>query len=182
MKKSLKLTLIIVGIVLSVIILNICMFASVNNKLINYEEQINESSSGINIQEKRRADLLYNLVDTAKAYSKYEQETLSKITDARSKIESGDLEEAKTLLNAVVENYPEIKANEQYKQIMYEMSTTENMIANYRENYNEQVKNYNKYLRKFPVNIISGILGYKKVDADYLKYEASESAPTNLWD
>lgn len=65
---------------------------------------------------------------------------------------------------------------------MLEMSTTENMIANYRENYNDQVKTYNKYIRKFPNNIISSILGYEKIDVDYLNYEVSENAPTNLWD
>lgn len=182
MKKSFKLILIIVGIILAFILFNVCMFAGVNNRIVSYEEQIKESSSAIKIQEKRREDLLYNLVDTVKAYSKYESETLQKVTEARNKIDSGDLEEAKTILNVVAENYPELKANENYKQVMLEMSTTENMIANYRENYNDQVKTYNKYIRKFPNNIISSILGYEKIDVDYLNYEVSENVPTNLWD
>lgn len=182
MKKDYKLILIIIGIILGVILLNVCIFAGVNNRLVIYEEQIKESSSSVNVQEKRREDLLYNLVDTAKAYSKHEQNTLTQIAEARSKIDSGDLDQAKAILNAVAENYPELKSNEQYKQIMLEMSTTENMIANYRENYNEQVKNYNKYIRKFPTNIISRLLGYEKIDADYLKYDASSDAPKNLWD
>lgn len=181
MKKSIKLISIITGVVISIIILNISIFAGVNNRLISYEEQIKESSSSLNVQEKRREDLLYNLVDTVKAYSKYESNLLEKVTEARNKIESKDLDGAKNILNAVAENYPDIKANENYKQVMLEMSTTENLIANYRENYNDQVKTYNKYIRKFPNNIISSMLGYEKINANYLEYETSENAPSNLW-
>jgi len=182
MGKSFKIVLIVIGIIGAFILLNVCIFAGVNNRLVGYEEQIKESSSAINIQEKRREDLLYNLVDTVKAYSKYESETLQKVTEARNKLDSGDLDGAETILNAVAENYPDLKANENYKQVMLEMSTTENLIANYRENYNDQVKTYNKYIRRFPNNIISSMLGYEKIDVDYLEYETSEDAPTNLWD
>lgn len=182
MKNNLKIILITVGIILAFILLNIFIFAGVNNRLVSYEEQINESSSSIKIQEKRRVDLLYNLVDTAKAYAKYENDTLLKVTEARNKIDSGDLDDAKAVLTAIAENYPDLKANNNYKQVMLEMSTTENMIANYRENYNEQVKNYNKYIRKFPNNIIASMLGYEKIKADYLDYKVSDDAPTNLWE
>ena len=121
-------------------------------------------------------------MDTAKAYAKYENDALTKLAEVRSNLNKGNVDEAKTILNAIAENYPELKANEQYKQVMLEMATTENLIANYRENYNKQVKNYNKYVRKFPNNIISSILGYEKIDVDYLKYNVSDSSPKNLWD
>lgn len=176
-----KKVLIIIGTVIAIILLNVAIFAGVSNNIVSLEEQIEESSSGIKIQEKRREDLLYNLVDTAKAYANYENDTLTKLAEARSSLNKGNTDEAKTILNAIAENYPKLKANEQYKQVMLEMATTENLIANYRENYNKQVKNYNKYVRKFPNNIISSILGYKKIDADYLKYDVSDSSPKNLW-
>lgn len=177
-----KKALIITGTVIAIILLNIAIFAGVSNNIVSLEEQIEESSSGIKIQEKRREDLLYNLVDTAKAYAKYENDALTKLAEVRSNLNKGNVDEAKTILNAIAENYPELKANEQYKQVMLEMATTENLIANYRENYNKQVKNYNKYVRKFPNNIISSILGYEKIDVDYLKYNVSDSYPKNLWD
>lgn len=84
--------LIIAGIILGVIILFIGMFAGTNNTAINLEEQIKESKSAINVQEKRREDLLYNLVDTVESYNKYEQETMSKIVEARAKASSGQVE------------------------------------------------------------------------------------------
>ena len=174
-----KKVLIIIGTVIAIILLNVAIFAGVSNNIVSLEEQIEESSSGIKIQEKRREDLLYNLVDTAKAYAKYENDALTKLAEARSNLNKGNVDEAKTILNAIAENYPKLKAN---KQVMLQMATTENLIANYRENYNKQVKNYNKYVRKFPNNIISSILGYEKIDVDYLKYNVSDSSPKNLWD
>lgn len=85
------------------------------------------------------------------------------------------------MINAVAEQYPELKSNENYKTLMNELSTTENMIAQYRENYNIQVKQYNKYVKKFPNSMILSMMGYDKLDNNYLEYEASESAPRDLF-
>lgn len=177
-----KKNLIILGIVVSVILFIIICFATVNNHVIVLEEQIKESESSIKIQEKRRLDLIINLVDTVKSYNKYEQDTLSKIVEARSKATDGEVEEAEKLINLVVEQYPELKSNENYKQVMIEMSVTENLIAEHRNNYNEQIKSYSKYTKKFPNNLILRIIGYAKKDYKYLEYEVSEDAPTDLWD
>lgn len=181
MNKNIKIILIIVGIVLSAIIFNVILFAGTSNKVIVYEEQIKESKSAIKIQEKRRVDLITNLVDTVKSYNNYEQETLTKIIDARNKAINGNVKEAKSVINAVAEQYPNLKSNENYKQIMTEMSVTENLIAEYRNNYNSQVKDYTKYIKKFPTNIILNILGYNQKEYSYLNYEISENVPTNLW-
>lgn len=177
-----KKNLIILGIVVSVILFIIICFATVNNHVIVLEEQIKESESSIKIQEKRRLDLIVNLVDTVKSYNEYEQETLSKIVDARSKAIDGQVEEAEKLINLVVEQYPELKSNENYKQVMIEMSVTENLIAEHRNNYNEQIKSYNKYTKKFPNSLILNMMGYDRQEYEYLNYEVSEDAPTNLWD
>ena len=107
-----KRTLIILGVVFAIIILIVGIFASKNNSVITLEEQIQESKSAINIQEKRREDLIYNLVDTVKSYAKYEQDTLTKVVEARSAATNGKFEDAKTLILAVAEQYPELKANE----------------------------------------------------------------------
>lgn len=180
--KNWKLILIISGVVIAIILLNVSIFAHTSNRIVSLEEQIKESNSAIKIQEKRRFDLINNLVDTVKSYNKYESDTLEKITEARSKINEGDIDNAKAILNAIAEQYPDLKSNNNYKQVMTEMATTENLIANYRENYNDQIKSYNNYIRKFPTNIIAGIMGYKKIDFKYLDYNVSSNAPKNLWD
>ena len=157
------------------------MFVGINNTAINLEEQIKESKSSINIQEKRREDLIYNLVDTVESYNKYEQNTMTKIIEARTKANNGNVEEAEILINAVVEQYPELKSNENYKTLMTELAVTENIIAEHRNNYNIQVKQYNKHIKAFPNSMILNIMGYEKLNNTYLEYEASEDAPRNLF-
>lgn len=177
-----KKVLIILGIILSIILLIVGMFTSINNEAINLEEQIKESKSSINIQEKRREDLLVNMVDAIKSYNNYEQETMTKIVEARSQASSGNVEEAEKLINMIVEKYPELKSNENYKQYMTELAVTENIIAEHRNNYNIQVKQYNKHVKAFPNSVILPIIGYEKLDNTYLEYETSESSPKNLFD
>ena len=181
MRNNIKIILIIASVIIGVIVLISCIFIGTNNA-INLEEQIKESKSSINIQEKRREDLIYNLVDIVESYNQYEQETMTKIVDARSKASNGDVEEAEILINAVAEQYPELKSNENYKSLMTELAVTENLIAEHRNNYNIQVKQYNKHIKKFPNNMILNIMGYEKLDDTYLNYEASEDAPRNLFE
>ena len=180
--KDKKIVLIILGIILSIIIMIIGKFASTNNKVINLEEQLKESSSAINIQEKRREDLLINMVDSIKSYNNYEQETMTKIVEARSKATNGNIDEAEKIISMVAEQYPELKSNENYKEYMTELAITENLIAEHRNNYNIQVKQYNKYIKSFPNNLILSMIGYEKIDNTYLEYEASEDSPKNLFD
>ncbi len=177
-----KKILIILGVILSVILLIIGNFVSTNNKAINLEEQIKESYSSIKIQEKRREDLIVNLVDCVKDYNKYEQETMTKIVEARSKASNGQVEEAQTLISAVAEQYPELKSNENYKTLMTELAVTENLIAEHRNNYNIQIKQYNKHIKKFPSSLILNIMGYEKIENTYLNYETSEDSPKNLFE
>lgn len=171
-----------VGIILGVILMLVGIFIGINNTVINLEEQIKESKSSINIQEKRREDLICNLVDTVESYNKYEQDTMSKIVEARLKASSGNVEEAQVLISAVAEQYPELKSNENYKTLMTELAVTENIIAEHRNNYNIQVKQYNKHIKKFPNSLILNITGYEKLDNTYLEYETSEDAPKNLFE
>ena len=178
MKKVLIGTVIAIGIILMII----GMFIGTNNTAINLEEQIKESKSSINIQEKRREDLIYNLVDTVESYNKYEQETITKIIEAREKANSGNVGEAEVLINAVAEQYPELKSNENYKTLMTELAVTENLIAEHRNNYNIQVKQYNKHIKTFPSSMILSIIGYEKLDNTYLDYNTSEDAPRNLFE
>ena len=177
-----KTTWIIVGIVFAVIILIVGVFAGANNKAVFLEEQINGAQANINIAEKRRVDLVYNLVDAVRAYQDYEGKTLEAITAARSSVSNGDIDETKVSINAVAEASPELKANENYQQLMNELAMTENQIAQYRNNYNEQVRAYNKMIRSFPNNVILSILGYERIETTYTDYGAPVDAPQNLFD
>ena len=176
-----KTTWIVVGIVFAIILLIGGLFISSNNKAIFLEEQINAAQADINVAEKRRYDLVFNLVDAVQSYQDYEGETMESIVSARNSMEHGDVEGAQMEITAVAEAYPELKANENYKQLMNELALTENQIAQYRNNYNEQVRSYNKMVRSFPNNIILNILGYEAIDTTYTEYDAPVDAPPCTW-
>lgn len=177
--KNLKIILISIISAICVIILGVFAINGVQNKAINLEEQIKTASSDIKVQEKRRVDLVYNLADCVKQYDKHEAETLQAIVEGRSK--DGNIENVNTLISAVTEAYPELKSNENYKELMNELSITENLIANYRSNYNTQIRSYNRYVRKFPNKQFLSMLGYEQVDYEYLDYDVDSTAPQNLF-
>lgn len=179
MKLNWKMPLIIGAGVVAVIILCVFGVQSSQNKAFVLEEQVNTAQSDIKVQEKRRVDLVYNLADCVKQYDKHEADTLTAIVDGRG--QAGDIESATTAIMAVSEAYPELKSNENYKQLMNELSVTENLIAQYRENYNKQIKEYNRYVRKFPTRMFLDMLGYEVQEYTYLDYEVPETAPQNLF-
>lgn len=170
-----------VGFGVLLVVLAITIAVTTQNKAINLEEQVKESTSAIEVQEKRRADLIINLVDTVKNYDNHEKETLTLLTQARTSAEGGDVEQAQLALNAVTEAYPELKSVENYQTLMNELSVTENLIAEQRNNFNRQVKAYSKYVRKFPSSTVLPLVGYDVQDFTYLEYEASSDAPTNIF-
>ena len=180
MKKSnLKLGLIIAAGVVAVLLLCIFGVQSAQNKAFALEEQVNTADSDIKVQEKRRVDLIYNLVDCVKQYDRHEAETLAAIVDGRGS--TGDIENVTTAITAVAEAYPGLKSNENYKELMNELSITENLISEYRENYNKQVKSYRKYVKAFPQRVFLNFLGYEKQEFNLLDYNAPETAPQNLF-
>lgn len=180
MKNNWKLVLIIGTGVMAVILLCVFGIQSSQNKAFTLEEQVNAAQSDIKVQEKRRVDLVYNLADCVKQYDKHEAETLTAIVEGRGS--TGDIENVTTAITAVSEAYPELKSNENYKQLMNELSMTENLIAEYRSNYNKQIKAYNRYVRKFPTRIFLDWLGYEIQQYTYLDYDAPETAPQNLFE
>jgi LemA protein len=177
--KNWKLPVIIVAGVLAVILLCVFAIQGSQNKAFALEEQVNTAQSDIKVQEKRRVDLVYNLADCVKQYDKHEADTLTAIAEGRGS--SGDIENVTTAITAVSEAYPELKSNENYKQLMNELAMTENLIAEYRSNYNKQIKEYNRYVRKFPTRMFLSMLGYEVQDYKYLDYNAPVDAPQNLF-
>ena len=184
MKSSIKTIGIVIVAIIAVIIFSIFSIQNVQNKAIVYEEQINESYSGLQNTYKRRIDLLYNLADCLKSYNSYESNTIIETIKERSSDINGDISEIKTSIKVAAENYPQLQSSVNYQTYMKELSMTENQILEYRNNYNAQIKTYNRYIRKFPTNWILNMLGYEKVDFNYLEYddENLEDAPTNLLD
>lgn len=174
-----KVPVVVVVGVLAVILMIIFGIQSSQNKAIAFEEQVNTAQSDIKVQEKRRVDLVYNLADCVKQYDNHESETLKAIVDGRGS--TGDIENVTTAITAVAEAYPELKSNENYKILMNELSMTENLIAEYRSNYNKQIKEYKRYVRKFPTRMFLDILGYEIQEYQYLDYNAPVDAPQHLF-
>ena len=144
-KENWKVMLIVAAGVVAVILLCVFGVQSSQNQAFALEEQVNTAESDIKVQEKRRVDLIYNLADCVKQYDKHEAETLAAIVEGRGS--AGDIENATTAIAAVSEAYPELKADENYRELMNELAMTENLIAEYRSNYNKQVKAYNRYVK-----------------------------------
>lgn len=150
------------------------------NRAIGMEESVYTAESDIKVQEKRRVDLVYNLADCVKQYDKHESETLTALADGMSK--GDNVEEVDTALAAVTYAYPELKSNANYKQYMNELATTENKIAQYRENYNQSVKQYNRYVKGFPARVFLEWTGYEKQEFQRLDYQTSPDAPQDLFE
>lgn len=171
-------TWIIVGIVVAFVLLIAGIFVTTNNRAISLEEQVLTADSDVQTQEKRRADLIYNLADCVKEYDKHEADTLLAVVDARNN-GGVDIENVTTSIAAVAEQYPELKSNENYKELMNELATTENLIAQYRQSYNNEVRAYKKYVRKFPHKQILGMMGYEVINYSYLEYSTEDRQPVS---
>lgn len=173
----------IIGGVLAVLVLIIGMaiFSGTYNSVVTLEENINTAQSNISKEEKRRVDLFNNLVDAVESYNQFEQATLEKVITARQQANGGQIENAQLTLAAVVEAYPQLKSQENYQRATTEFSITENRIADYREQYNEDMRSYNNRVRKFPTNVILGVMGYDRKDFKYLNYDIKENEYRDLF-
>ncbi len=170
--------------------------ARIYNGLVPLDENVNEQWSNVESSYQRRADLIPNIVNTAKGYAEFEQTTLIKVTEARSKATSiqidpsnitpaqlkqfqqaqSGLTSALSRLLATFERYPDLKANENFRELINELERTENRINVERNRFNETVKLLNQEIRLFPTNIIAGMLGFEErvyFEAD----EGTENAP-----
>ena len=169
-----KVVLIIIGIIASIILFSFIFVQTQINSAISLEQQIESSQSDINVQEKRRADLIPNLVECVKSYSEYEYNTLKDVIAERG----ADTDNAAQMINAVAEQYPQLKADTTYINLMNELSVTENLIAQFRSSYNNRVKDYNYYINSFPHTFTLPLGGYTAKTYEYLQYEhVSSDAP-----
>ncbi len=171
--------LVIIGVVLLWLI-------AVYNDLIRSRNRVDEAWSDIDVQLKRRYDLIPNLVETVKAYAGHENQVFQKVTEARSQaMQAKGIEEkgeAENILSgtlkslfAVAEAYPDLKASTNFLQLQDELSDTENKIQASRRFYNGNVRDFNTKIQVFPNNMIAGMLGFKKYDFFQIEAEEKEA-------
>ena len=183
-------------IVLVVIGLILLWFVSKYNGLVGAQESIESVWAKVETQYQRRADLIPNLVSTVKGYADFEQETLTKVVEARAKATQttidpsnmtsaqlqnfqgaqGELSGALSRLLVTIEKYPDLKANQNFLELQAELAGTENRIGVARDNFNSEAKNYNTTIKKFPTNIIAGLFNFEA--KPYFEADAgSKNAP-----
>ena len=175
----------VAGIIIGCIVLLIIAFIwGSYNSLVKLDERVNEAWSDITVQLKRRADLIPNLVETVKGYTKHETEAIKQVSDARAKMMGArsvqsTAEADKSMLGAlsrimaVSESYPELKADKNFQKLQEELSDTEDKIQAARRFYNAGAKEINTKIKIFPINLFKGF-GFKK--REYYEVEESEKA------
>lgn len=183
-KNSLKKFCITAGIILAAIGIIYNFFAGNYNKMVSLDEEVSSAWSQVENQYQRRLDLIPNLVNTVKGYVSHEESLFTQIAEARSKaggtvsIDSsitddpdkfaeyqkiqGELSSSLQRLLAVIENYPELKSNENFLALQDELAGTENRISVERKRYNDAAKSYNTLIRRFPANIVANMNGFEK--------------------
>jgi len=178
----------ILAIIGIIVVLLVLFVIGIYNSLVGLRNQVDNSWSQIDVQLKRRHDLIPNLVETAKGYMQHERGTFEAITNARSRAMSaktvseaakaeGALGQALSQFLLVVENYPELKANQNFLAVQEELSSTENKISFARQNYNDQVLFFNNKTQMFPSNVIAGMFNFTKRDFFELEAPAEREVP-----
>ncbi len=184
--------LIVLGLIILVIVIFGAVIVGMYNTLVKLRNQVKNAWAQIDVQLKRRYDLIPNLVETVKGYRNFERETLEAVTKARNialqasssgsgaaergKAE-GELSSALARLMVVVERYPDLKANQNFLALQEELTSTENKISFSRQYYNDSVLRYNNQTQVFPSNIISGIFNFRAGEFFEVNVEAERQAP-----
>ena len=183
-----KAALIVVVVLVLFVLMAGCKFVGVRNDLATKHEAISAAWSQIDADLQRRADLIPNLVETVKGYAKEETTVVQDVANARAgllsarnpqeKIDANQkLDGALGRLLVVVENYPNLKANQNFQSLQFELSGTENRILQSRRRYNEAVKEYNTAIQLFPNNVVASMSGFQRDDAYFKTDVQSRTAP-----
>ncbi len=182
----------IVLVVLAVVIIALLWFGSTyvsrRNEMVTKKEAVNAAWSQVDIVLQRRADLIPNLVETVKGFAAQEQTVFRDIANARAALMSGgtpqqkiaannQLDSALSRLLVVVENYPQLRSNENFLRLQDELAGTENRIAVERRRYNDTLQDYNTYIQVFPNNIVASLSGFTRNDAYFQAQQGSREAP-----
>ncbi|HVI07602.1 MAG TPA: LemA family protein [Candidatus Binatia bacterium] len=188
MNKGLVVVLVILAILVLFVLIVFGQYVSTKNTLVSKNEAVKAAWSQVDIVLQRRADLIPNLVETVKGYAQQEQTVFGDIARARSALLSagtpqekiaanGQLDGALGRLLLVVENYPQLKSNENFLRLQDELAGTENRIAVERKRYNDTLRDYNTYVQQFPNSFFAGMAGFKPNEAYFEASPASREAP-----
>jgi len=177
-------------IIIGIVVVFLIPFIVTYNGLVRRRNEVKNAWAQIDVQLKRRYDLIPNLVETAKGYMKHERETLEAVTNARNLAQQaassgagvrakaeGELSSVLSRLLAVVENYPDLKANQNFLALQEELTSTENKIGFSRQYYNDSVLRYNNQTHMFPSNIIASITGFKASEFFEVTLAVEREAP-----
>jgi LemA protein len=189
MRRGLWIFLGIIGVFVLIGLFVYGSFVTAQNQMVNKREQVKNSWSDVDVQLQRRADLIPNLVETVKGFTKEESTVFGDIanaragllnaTDPKTKIAAnGTLDSAFGRLLALTENYPQLRSSEQFMRLQDELSGTENRIGVARRRYNETLRDYNTFIQQFPNSIWAGMLGFHVNDAYFEASAASRNAPS----
>jgi LemA protein len=181
-------TLVIIGVIVLILLAVFGQYVGVRNTLVTKNEAVKASWSQVDIVLQRRADLIPNLVETVKGYAQQEQKVFGDIAKARSALLSAGTPSDKIAANQqldgalgrlllIVENYPQLKSNENFLRLQDELAGTENRIAVERKRYNDTLQDYNTYVQQFPNNIYAGWAGFKVNSAYFAASEGSREVP-----
>ena len=165
----------IIIIILALVLIFVFYVIGIYNRLVNARNKVKDQFAQIDVQLKRRVDLIPNLVETVKGYAKHEEGTLKEVIEARNKMASannineeleasGEVTSALNKLFALAESYPELKANENFMSLQKDLKETEDKISYARSFYNDTVLNYNNLREQFPSNIIAGMFNFERID------------------
>jgi len=180
--------LIVIGVLVLIVLIAFGQYVGVRNTLVAKNEAVKSAWSQVDIVLQRRADLIPNLVETVKGYAKQEQTVFGDIARARSALLSPGTPEQKIAANRqldgalgrlllIVENYPQLKSNENFMRLQDELAGTENRIAVERKRYNDTLQDFNTYVQQFPHNIFANWAGFKPNNAYFTASEGSRDAP-----
>jgi len=180
--------MIVLAIIFAVVVVCAILVIGMYNKLVSIKNETKNAWAGIDVQLKRRHDLIPNLVEAVKGYITHERATLENVIKARQQAvtvsgvaEQGRVENflTQTLrsLFAVVESYPNLKANQNVQELQNELISTENKISFARNNYNDWVNNLNKAVQQFPTNLVAGTFGFKQAEFFELEDVSEKEAP-----
>lgn len=179
----------ILGISIFIILVLVAYIWLTYNSLVTLRERIKEALSGIDVQLKRRADLIPNLVETVKGYAKHEKEVFEDVTNARSALmgakSPGQKAQADNMLTgalkslfAVAEAYPDLKASENFKQLQEDLTDTEDKVSYSRQFYNSNVLSFNTKIQTFPANIMAKQFGFKEYE--FFQTEEADKKPVKV--
>ncbi|MFA6193945.1 MAG: LemA family protein [Parcubacteria group bacterium] len=176
-------------VILGIVILAVLWAVGIYNGLIRLKNRVDEAWSDIDVQLKRRYDLIPNLVNTVKGYASHEKEVFEKVTEARTKAmgaqSAGDKAQAENALSqtlkslfAVAEAYPDLKANQNFLELQRELTDTEDKVQASRRFYNGNVRDFNTKIQVFPNNVFAGMLGFSA--REFFEAEGGEKEPVKV--